>query len=274
MEEFEIGKWLWTIFTPSFFLILLLALALFTARRWINDIVAGMIVLLLLLAAVLPVGDWALIPLETCAGDKPKIPNPVNGVIVLGGAMDERISAIRQEPEFRGAGDRFFAMLKLMKEYPQAQFIYTGASGLLQYQNFSEAEAAKKALADMGGDTSRVVFETKARNTGENVEFTKPYFEKGKGQNWLIVTSALHIPRALSLFEGAGQHTYTSFYPYPVDYKTPGRFQFEFTFDLPGNLGKLDAATKEYVGMAYNHFIKGRTLSFLTCREIKRTPPS
>jgi hypothetical protein len=84
----------------------------------------------------------------------------------------------------------------------------------------------------------------------------------------------MHIPRALSLFAEEGEQSYTSFYPYPVDYQTPGRFQFEFSFDLPGNLGKLDAAMKEYVGMAYNHFVKGRTQAFLTCRAIKRTPPS
>jgi uncharacterized SAM-binding protein YcdF (DUF218 family) len=274
MEEFEIGKWLWTIATPSFLLILLLALAVLTARRWINDVVAGMIALVLLVAAILPLGEWAMVPLETCAGDKPQIPAQVNGVIVLGGAMDERISKLRNEVHFNGAGERFYTLLKLMRTYPNATFVYTGASGRLQHQDFKEADLAKKAIEDIGMDTSRVIFENKARNTAENVEFTKPYFEKGKGQHWLIVTSAMHIPRSLSLFAEEGEQSYTSFYPYPVDYQTPGRFQFEFSFDLPGNLGKLDAAMKEYVGMAYNHFVKGRTQAFLTCRAIKRTPPS
>ena len=60
MDEFEIGKWLWTAFAPSHFLLLILALAVFTTHRWVNEFFTGLVTLALVIIAILPVGDWVI----------------------------------------------------------------------------------------------------------------------------------------------------------------------------------------------------------------------
>lgn len=264
MEQIA-GKILWAIFAPSHFLIILLFL--FSVMRmplWLKSFFCTGIAFFLVVAMILPLGDWALAPLEQCQ-NKRDVPQHVDGAVVLGGVLDNGASIASGKAVFNGAAGRFTSMLRLMKSYPNATIIFSGGPGSPKYPHFMEADYIKQAIDDIGLDSKKVVFDNKARNTSENVSFSQPYFSRTNGENWLIVTSGYHLPRAMQLFNRAGEITDTHFYPYASD-SSSARVRFEFTFDLPGNLGKLDTAAKEYVGLGVNKFI-GRSKTFLPCAE-------
>jgi uncharacterized SAM-binding protein YcdF (DUF218 family) len=70
----------------------------------------------------------------------------------------------------------------------------------------SEQTDAKGALAKLGGgiDLSRIILETKSKNTYENATFCASLVAPKSHERWLLVTSALHMPRAVASFKNAG----------------------------------------------------------------------
>jgi uncharacterized SAM-binding protein YcdF (DUF218 family) len=267
---FKLGKVFWALFAPSHFLfLLLLSTFVFSMSQTLKNVLRAFVLSVFFIAFLLPVGDWALVPLESCTADR-AFPMPVNGVIILGGAMDADITEARKTPELNSAADRIFALMRLKRLYPQAKFVYSGGSGSLKRPTFQEADQVKILLEDAGWDTKDMVFDSHSRNTHEDVLFTKPYFSAIPNQNWLLVTSAWHMPRALSLFESAGKANDIHFFPYAVDYATYGKITLDTSFNLMGNLDKFDRAVKEYIGLIMNRLLD-RTTRIWPCGEEKKS---
>ena len=59
-------------------------------------------------------------------------------------------------------------------------------------------------LVDLGVPPGRIVLEERSRNTRENAEFTAGLLKEYRVQRVLLVTSALHMRRAVGEFERAG----------------------------------------------------------------------
>ena len=102
---------------------------------------------------------------------------PITGLIVLGGS-DER---------FREAG-------RLARMLPQTTVIASDNGG------------AENILRLLGKDIApeRIKLELKSRTTFENAKFATPLAPHAHGERWLLVTSAVHMPRAIGAFRQAG----------------------------------------------------------------------
>jgi hypothetical protein len=99
-------------------------------------------------------------------------------------------------------------------------------------------------LAELGGgiEPSRVVLEIRARNTFENSLYSTDLIRPNASERWLLVTGALHMPRAIGAFRMAGFDVE----PWPVD-------------DLASNDPSLaKAALHEWLGL-FVYWILGRT---------------
>ena len=162
-----------------------------------------------------PLGLMAVAPLENRfpqpAADMP----PPFGIIVLGGAVNGVISKARGEIVF-DEGER---MIK-RRFSPSAP---SGQSGLHRGKRLvdcgvEEATAARELLVELGVDPDRIIVEDKSRNTDENAQFTAAIVRPEPKQRWLLVTSALHMPRAIGVFEKAGIDVVAN----PVAYRTLG----------------------------------------------------
>ncbi|HEY0833780.1 MAG TPA: YdcF family protein [Azospirillum sp.] len=209
-------------------------------RRAVALAAAGFLVF-----AVLPVGDWLALPLEN-RFPKPAPPDRVDGIIVLGGAVNPPLSASRGEPSVNGAAERILAFAELGRRYPEARLVFTGGSGALWGGTHREAEAMRAALEQAGLDTGRVLFETESRNTWENARFSRPIAEPRAGETWLLVTSAWHMPRAVGVFRRVGWPVL----PYPVDHRTRGDGRPYLIFDLGDGLDSAARVLKEWIGLA------------------------
>ncbi len=204
--------------------------------------------------AFFPFGDWLIAPLES-RFTVPTIPGGVDGIILLGGAVEPRVVGERVEPAVNGAADRLLTFMTLARHYPNAKLLLVGGEAAILPSGHSEAELTRDLLIGQGFDGRRMLLEPRSRNTIENAIFAKAVAEPQASETWLLVTSAVHMPRAVGCFRHAGWAPV----PFPTDYRTG--FDSGWTMALVRHLGLVELAVKEWLGLiAYR--LLGRTDAF------------
>jgi uncharacterized SAM-binding protein YcdF (DUF218 family) len=93
------------------------------------------------------------------------------------------------------------------------------------------------------------MLEPHSRNTYENILFSKALVHPQPGEVWLLVTSAIHMPRALAVTRALDW----PMLPWPSDYITAPAGGSD-PFDIAGNLGLTDYAVHEWIGMLAYHW--------------------
>jgi len=239
------SKVVWAIAQPAHLILIGLCVGvalLWTRWPYTGRRLASIGVLLLLVAAVLPLGGWITQPLE----DRfPALEPPprADGIIVLGGASLPTVSAARGQASLGSNVERLIGFTTLAKRYPEAKLLFLGGSDHLGGEPLSQADVARMVLADMGLDIDRVLFEGESRNTYQNALFGRDLVQPQPGEVWILITSARHMPRAVGVFRRLGWPVIA----YPVGYRTGGGF--EFGFRLAGGLASFSAATREWIGL-------------------------
>jgi uncharacterized SAM-binding protein YcdF (DUF218 family) len=218
----------------------------------------------LLVGLVLTGFGLMLIPLDEMLARRLEDRFPVlmidhlDGIIVLGGAVDIEKSISRGRPSINGAAERITEMIVLIRRFPQAQVVFTGGSGSLGDQNHKEADILKELLIQMGIDTSRIVFENQSRNTHENAIMSKALVNPTPDQTWALVTSAGHMPRAVGCFRAAGWPVVA----WPVNYQTinSGPHDLRDSFFSVGRFQTLANTLHEGLGLVY-YYLRGWILT-------------
>jgi uncharacterized SAM-binding protein YcdF (DUF218 family) len=173
------------------------------------------------------------VPLESLAG-----------AIILGGAEDAGVKAVeRGQVLFNGAAERLTTGIRLLRQYPDYVVVHTGFSGLWDSKGMTESEMARLLFTEQGADLSRVIFESRARDTYENGLFTRQLPGVDTTRRWLLVTSALHMPRSMAVFEKLGWNVEAM----PVDYQT-GRTIPLWHYSIARGAADWQAAIHEIVG--------------------------
>lgn len=208
---------------------------------------------LTLLSAVLlgliafgPLADMLAAPLEARFPPPSGDMEPPNGIIVLGGSVDEDLSARTGRLVFTESAQRLTAPLELRRRFPKAKLVFTGGSGLLAAGGATEAEVVRKYWREIGLDDGDVLYEDRSRNTIENALFTMELVKPLPGERWLLVTSATHMPRAMGLFRKIGFPVLA----FPVDYQTTGEFwRLRMPHSAAAGLRVVDLAMHEWWGL-------------------------
>ncbi|RTL50251.1 MAG: YdcF family protein [Bradyrhizobiaceae bacterium] len=248
--------------TPSNFAALLCLLGLLllvTEWRVLASrlIVSG--VVLLLLFGFSPLGNVLLLTLSErfpAWHDTGRVPD---GIIVLGGAINPELSAARGTAEINASGERMTAAVELARRFPSARIVLTGGNNSLIHPVSTEAFAGAQFLESLGVAHDRIVLEDRARTTAENAIFTRDLLKPRPGEYWLLVTSAMHMPRAMGVFRAAGFDVA----PYPVDWRTRGWRDAGAPFDtLSGGLSRMDTAVHEWIGLI-GYRLSGRSRELL-----------
>lgn len=247
---FVASKLLWLVMAPVNFLALcaLAGVLIAGARPRTGRLLAGGAALLLLVLGVSPAGLALISPLEQ------RFPRPAPdalapyGIIVLGGAIDEEMTAAHGTLTLREGASRLTEALLLARRYPAARLFYTGGSAdLLAPGDAShEAEDARAFWVAAGIDPLRIGIESRSRNTDENARFSADILKPTPAQTWLLVTSAYHMPRSIGLFRKTGFRVVAD----PVDYRAFGdaRDRVVIPKSLVG-LTIFDTALHEWIGL-------------------------
>lgn len=196
------------------------------------------------LIAVFPVGDAFLSPLERTYPTEPEV-RKVAGIVVLGGGESDIQSNVWSQPNTGDAGDRFITVLALAHKYPEAIVLFTGGSGRLM-GGASGADIAHDIFLGAGLDDSRLILEGASRNTAENATMSLELVPDNFDGQWLLVTSAFHMKRAVASFCAAG---WKNIVPWPTDYRTGG-FADRIGWNFALNLNDLNTGVREWIGLA------------------------
>lgn len=228
------------VLTPSAIMVLLLVVGLLFRRRALVLLGAGLLVCCL----ALPVGTW---PLRALEDRFPAIVDPpahVDGIVVLGGSIDDLTSQDRQTPALNGAANRMTTFAILARRYPDAKLVFTGGSGDLVQGVASEAPFAKALLIALGVPPERMLFEQASRTTWENAVETGKLVQPKPGETWVLLTSAAHMPRSMGVFRAAGW----TMLAWPVGYHTRDTI-IQWVPSLSEQLTLLDLAAHEWLGL-------------------------
>ncbi len=249
---FVVAKLFWALAEPFNFLLILgligVVLSFGPWRCWGHRLC----VISLTLFAILtfsPLGAFLLRPIEDRFPLPPSNIAAPTGIIVLGGGLDEDLTATRHEPT--EVGERVTMGAVLARRFPKARLIFTGGSSSLRPSGADEATGVRELWTELGVDPGRMAFETRSRNTWENGLFARPLTQPQPGDTFLLVTAAWHMPRAMGVFRKLGYHVIA----YPTDYMTLGDSRDYGWFHLgTGQLGMFQAGLHEWIGLTVYHF--------------------
>ncbi len=234
----------WMLLQPSTILVLMVVLALVAVSvRWQAVAASLLTAFLAVVAAVvlLPVGAWLGAPLETQVV-APPLPDRVDGIVVLGGAVDWRVTRERGQLSLNAAGERLVAAAALAQRYPSARIVVTGSFADAFARDF-RAEPDDASLFFGPHYAGReIVYLGEARSTYEDALLTLSTAQPAQGETWLLVTSAWHMPRALGTFRALGWRPT----PVPVDYRTTGAPRIGPNWDVAATLADLDRVVREW----------------------------
>ncbi len=169
-----------------------------------------------------------------------------DAIVVLGGGI-EGVAPPRRYPNLNAAADRVWHAARLYRAGKAKLVVASG--GRLPWASGEDAEAVamRQFLSDLGVPVSAVLLESGSRTTYENALETRRLLqERGLG-SVLLVTSALHMPRALATFREVGVDAV----PAPTDFEIAAQRRWTALDFLPdaGALEGSSRALKEYLGL-------------------------
>jgi len=245
---FALSKLLWAFVSPGSLLAFLLVggLLLGLTPRWarIGKALSLVVALCFVSIAILPVGEWALTPLENRFVFDP--PEQVDGIIIIGGDEQTFTTEKRGIPTALQSMQRYEMVLDLSRRYPDAKLVFSGGAAHPRPNlRVLDSDVAREIMSDIGVPTDRMVFEKTSRNTYENAVLTADIVRPNPQQKWLLVTNAWHMPRAIGCFRKAGWTVFAA----PTGYLTPGQYRLHFNFMFDEQMHFLTLAAHEYIGL-------------------------
>ncbi len=178
-----------------------------------------------------------------------------DAIVLLGGGTEPQTEP-RRTVEFNSAGDRVYYAAMLYHENKAPYILSSG--GRLPWEASPDSPPAVEMsiiLQALRVPEEAIWLEPESRNTEDNAVFSAPILKENGVESILLVTSAMHMPRAVYLFEEQGFEVI----PAPTDFNITdadweqlwhpdiGNFLLGF-FPQASYLGSTTSAMKEYIG--------------------------
>jgi len=231
----------------SFFLLILIFLLLFTNFKKLTIFSAKFLLILFLFFGYTPLSNFLLNKLEDFIKPSKYPVQQLKGIVVLGGSFNSGLqSKERNEVSLNSSAERLTKVLEIYNKNPKILILFSGFSGELKPQGWSESDMAKKFFLEQGVRSENLIFENKSRNTFENIIYSKGIIKNNKG-TWGLVASASHMPRSYFGFKRQG----LILEPIIVDFKTGTSPIFWISFNIGSGLSNWSTLLHEVVGISY-----------------------
>lgn len=249
----------------------LLALAGFFIRiKWdlTGQKIMNAALIMIVLLGLLPIGPAMLTFLERRYPTPAALPERVDGIIVLGGGFDAYLTQVTGHIAANDSVDRMLCFTDLAKKHPGAKLVFSGGAGDILNPSAQESNDARAYFKLVGLGSRDIVYETKSRNTYENVLYSMQDVAPKNAENWVVVTSAFHMPRTMGIFTHFGW----KIIPYQCDHRTDGTYDlFRRMPSVTGNYRALDIAVREIVG-SISYYITDKSAFILPPSSGKLAP--
>ncbi len=226
--------------------LLLIAAVLFMARRRKTAFFIAASGLGWALFWSLPASSlWAGGRLEQLYPHRPVMALPTaQAIVVLGGSTANGRQNWFEPYDSATASARVDTAAVLYKARRAPLIILSGAA---LEGNTSEAQMMANALREEGIPDSAMVLENRSFTTHENALYTAQKLKERHIGQVLLVTSALHMPRAMAVFKKQGISAVAS--PSPPQIVVPDDSRFSFWQPNMRALSASRSIVKEYVGL-------------------------
>jgi uncharacterized SAM-binding protein YcdF (DUF218 family) len=172
---------------------------------------------------------------------------PEAEVAILLGGVSVPSQALNPYADLKAGSDRILHAARLFKAGKVGRILVSSGRPISQSDVKSEAEVIAGFLNEFGIDSANIVLENDSRNTHENAINSLAVMQKNGFSSALLVTSALHMPRAAAVFRRTG----VSFSPASIDTLSSSLARRSIFAFLP-NSKALDISTqsiKEWIGL-------------------------
>ena len=174
-----------------------------SGQRW-TSLLLGFGFCVLGIASLPVVAGLAAMTLEQRFPERPMLSLPAAEVaIVLGGATRGAV-APRLEVELGPAGNRILYAARLYRAGKVGKILIAGGAISWGVHRPPESDAIRSLLIEFGVPDADILSERSSRTTEENAKLSKLIWQQNEFQTGLLVTSAIHMPRALALFLRVG----------------------------------------------------------------------
>jgi uncharacterized SAM-binding protein YcdF (DUF218 family) len=167
--------------------------------------------------------------------------------ILLGGFISYNVKT--EEALFNPASDRFIETALLYKKGNIGKIIIAAGNGYVVKHNFQEASFAKDRLVEFGIPPEDIFTDGLSRNTYENAVNSKKICDSlHLGGPFLLISSAMHLPRAEKLFVKQKLDVRS----YPCDFMTrniANNFWEDYLLPSSLTLNNWDILIKELSGL-------------------------
>ena len=255
--SFYLSKILWLIFNPFniFIFITFLSIFLYFIKlRRLSSIIFLINFVFIALISFLPIGSYLIYIIEKEYHSYIKLPEQVDGILILGGATDPLLFNEYNQISLNGSAERLVESVMIIKKFDKAKVIFSGGSGVLNRTDLSHSQVAKSFYKKIGIEIDKIIFENNSRNTYENIKYSKKIANPKINENWLLITSASHMKRSLLI---ADKNNW-KFTPYAVDFKNIKDFKLIPNLNLLTNLNTFHQGSHEWLGL-FAYYLMRRT---------------
>lgn len=241
------------LYPTSVTLLLLAAAALFRRRQATRRACQVLAVLVLLVCGNGCVVDALTRRLEGQYLPRDPVPH-ADAILVLSGGVLAKAPP-RPSVEVSEAGDRLLYGAALFKQGKAPTIICTGNVATGGTARRPVAEDMAELLDVLGISSSAIVTETRSENTHDHALLVCPMLRQRGEARVLLVTSAMHMPRAVGVFRH--ECPAVEFVPAPTDFRAPYTPPMPWyrrsvaLLPTPRSLLDFSDAAHEYVGIAY-----------------------
>jgi len=197
-----------------------------------------------------PFADMLMRPLERSY--MPVSVNEVNKevrwIVVLGGGSRAEDFLTPEDRLTDATLKRLLEGVRLIRLLPEAQLILSGGD----YRGIASDALAMQQVAQAAGiSQEKIILESASWDTADQARLLKNRLQDG---SFYLVTSAVHMPRAVRMFVQVG----TRPLPAPTDYRAvKSPINILTFFPSAGALAKTENAFYEYYGLAWG-FVRGQ----------------
>ncbi|MFT3948593.1 MAG: YdcF family protein [Agriterribacter sp.] len=168
--------------------------------------------------------------------------------IVLGGFAG--MNKADNKTYFNQNADRFLQTALLYKEgHIKKIIVAAGDASIINKNDFREADFAQDQFIKLGILPTDIFIDRNSRNTAENAANAKKIIDSlGLAQPYVLITSAMHMPRAEKTFSKAG----LNIKPYPCAYLVTPFEQYavdDYLLPSADALRNWSVYLKEFVGL-------------------------